>query len=221
MTATQPPRGRGRPKGGNSHSRERLLDAGLTHFARFGYEGASLRKIAAEAGCDMAMIAHHFGSKGELWAAVVDAAFERNRATFAEWAPKLADPALPLAERLRIGLTELFDEVVAEPRITKLLMQEMSEPGERLDHLITHSLAPWLAAYLPLWKAAQQAGVLAIRDPVILHLGLLGALSLLVTGRPALERIRGEAGTLEEIRVVFVDGILERLRPTGRSSEGL
>ncbi len=196
MKASQPARGRGRPKGGSIHSRERLLDAGLTHFARFGYEGASLRKIAAEAGCDMAMIA-----------------FERQRAAFAAWGPKLVDPALPLPARLRVGLSELFDEVVAEPRITKLLMQEMSEPGERLDHLLAHSLAPWLEAYLPLWKAARDAGVLAIRDPVILHLGLLGALSLLVTGRPALDRIRGEAGTLEQIRAVFVDGILERLSP--------
>lgn len=213
MKASQPARGRGRPKGGSIHSRERLLDAGLTHFARFGYEGASLRKIAAEAGCDMAMIAHHFGSKAELWVAVVDAAFERQRAAFAAWGPQLVDPALPLPARLRVGLSELFDEVVAEPRITKLLMQEMSEPGERLDHLLAHSLAPWLEAYLPLWKAARDAGVLAIRDPVILHLGLLGALSLLVTGRPALDRIRGEAGTLEQIRAVFVDGILERLSP--------
>jgi hypothetical protein len=39
-------------------------------FARYGYEQASVRKIAASAGFDAAPVAHHFGSKEALWDAV-------------------------------------------------------------------------------------------------------------------------------------------------------
>ncbi len=41
-------------------------------FAEAGYEGASIRRIAAEAGVDPALVHHYFGSKEELFHAAVE-----------------------------------------------------------------------------------------------------------------------------------------------------
>ncbi|MCE8007698.1 TetR/AcrR family transcriptional regulator [Aestuariivita sp.] len=45
----------------------RILDASETVFARGGFDGASLRDIAAEAGVQVGLVHHHGGGKAELF----------------------------------------------------------------------------------------------------------------------------------------------------------
>jgi AcrR family transcriptional regulator len=52
-------------------TRERLLDAAERQFAEHGFAGASLREITAEAEANLAAVSYHFGSKEELFLAVV------------------------------------------------------------------------------------------------------------------------------------------------------
>ncbi|MFP4635273.1 MAG: helix-turn-helix domain-containing protein, partial [Nitriliruptoraceae bacterium] len=46
-----------------------MLSAARRRFARDGYDGASIRAIAAEAGVDPALVHHYFGPKRELFRA--------------------------------------------------------------------------------------------------------------------------------------------------------
>ncbi|MDW3183311.1 TetR/AcrR family transcriptional regulator [Roseobacter sp.] len=62
----------GRPKGGrSSQTRELILDAAELLFADRGYDGASIRDVAAEAGLQVHSIGYHFGPKESLFDAVV------------------------------------------------------------------------------------------------------------------------------------------------------
>lgn len=61
---------------GASTTREDLLAAARAEFAASGFEGATVRAIAARAGVDPAMIKHHFGSKQGLFAASVELPFD-------------------------------------------------------------------------------------------------------------------------------------------------
>src|SRR5476649_2905598 len=63
---------RGRRPTGIVSGKEALLPVATRHFSRYGYEGTSLRKIAAEAEVDMALIARIFGAKAMLWNAVLE-----------------------------------------------------------------------------------------------------------------------------------------------------
>lgn len=66
------PRKPGRPKGGSSeHTRERILDAAETLFADRGYDGASIRDVATQAGLQIHSVGYHFGPKESLFDAVV------------------------------------------------------------------------------------------------------------------------------------------------------
>ncbi|WP_060928260.1 TetR/AcrR family transcriptional regulator [Microbacterium hydrocarbonoxydans] len=47
-------------------ARARIRDTAIAAFARDGYDGASLRRIAQEAGVSPALIVHHFGDKNAL-----------------------------------------------------------------------------------------------------------------------------------------------------------
>ena len=46
----------------------RLIDATLACLKRYGFQGASIRKICAEAGVSVGLINHHYASKDELMA---------------------------------------------------------------------------------------------------------------------------------------------------------
>ncbi|MFB3739022.1 MAG: TetR/AcrR family transcriptional regulator [Candidatus Velamenicoccus archaeovorus] len=57
-------------------ARARIRDAALEEFARRGYEGATIRGIAAAAGVSPGLVQHHFGSKERLRRACDDAVLE-------------------------------------------------------------------------------------------------------------------------------------------------
>src|SRR5690242_1285811 len=62
--STRTPRTGRRP--GSSDTRQQILDAAAKLFAERGYEGATMRAIAAEAGVDAALVVHFFGNKAGL-----------------------------------------------------------------------------------------------------------------------------------------------------------
>ena len=57
---------------GASVSRGAILRAARRHFADVGYERATIRRIAAAANVDPALVLHYFGSKDGLFAAAMD-----------------------------------------------------------------------------------------------------------------------------------------------------
>jgi AcrR family transcriptional regulator len=63
-------RRRGRPRG-ESGSRELIVVAAEHEFGEHGYDGATIRAIAARAGVDSALVHHYFGTKADLFAEVI------------------------------------------------------------------------------------------------------------------------------------------------------
>lgn len=61
-----------RGKRNSDATRNALLVAARSEFQRAGYEGASTRKIASAAGCNVALINRYFGSKEGLFEAVME-----------------------------------------------------------------------------------------------------------------------------------------------------
>jgi AcrR family transcriptional regulator len=58
---------------GNQDTRQSILDAARQVFAEKGYDQASIRAIAAQAGVDPALVHHYFGTKEKLFLAGMNA----------------------------------------------------------------------------------------------------------------------------------------------------
>lgn len=131
--STQPP---ARANRAGEARRQRVLEVAVEHFTRLGYRGASLAAIAREAGITDAGLLHHFGTKAELFRAVVSwrevpfvEAFTRRPASLDELFTRLAEaereslehPGLvrfqaTLAGEMSLAGHPFHDEYVAKQR---------------------------------------------------------------------------------------------------------
>lgn len=99
----------------------KILTAATSLFADNGYEGVSVDQVAKAADVRFSLIAYHFGSKEELWQAVVDDIYAQVDAIIAPASDDIA--ALPARDALRVFLSryvEALHKVPAYPRINVL-----------------------------------------------------------------------------------------------------
>lgn len=148
-------------------SRARILDTARRCFASMGYEGASTRLIAAEAGVAQSLLLYHFGSKETLWRAVMDEMFATVRARLAEGLAAARD------ERIESRLTALITAFVAlcaeEADIHRIMILEGGHESERLTWLAATHLRGIFQAVRALIEEGQAAGVVRAGDPVLLY----------------------------------------------------
>lgn len=95
--AKAPPRKRA-PSKRSLETRARILDAAEVLFARGGFDGASMRDIAAAAGVPVALVNFHGGAKEDLFATIVarraDALSQRRLAALAAAKERQSAPGL-------------------------------------------------------------------------------------------------------------------------------
>jgi len=106
-----------------------VLAAARTAFAERGYDGASIRVIAADAGVDPALVHHYFGSKDKLFLAAVQAP---------------VDPEELLPEVLAGGTADLGANVV------RLLLRVWDGPARKAGLALVRSAVSneWTARLL-------------------------------------------------------------------------
>jgi AcrR family transcriptional regulator len=119
----EPPRRPGR-RPGTSGTREAIAAAARRLFAERGFDRTSIRAIADAAGVDQALVLHFYGSKQQLFVAVVELPF----------APEVALPQLVAGDRGTVGLrfarflVALLESEEGQSRITGLVRAAASEP---------------------------------------------------------------------------------------------
>lgn len=109
---------------GSSGTREAILAAAGRHFAEHGYDRASLRGIAAEAGVDQKLIAHFFGSKQQVFVAAVGLPFNPGEVLPAILA---GDPD-SLGERLAAFLVNVLEQPELHQRLTGVVRGAATAP---------------------------------------------------------------------------------------------
>jgi AcrR family transcriptional regulator len=102
---------------GRQDTRGGIVAAAREVFAERGYDGASIRQIAAGAGVDPALVHHYFGTKEQLFLAVVQPPVNP-----ADLIPRIVagDPA-KLGERLVTTFISMFESPVTAPAFEALL----------------------------------------------------------------------------------------------------
>lgn len=90
---------------GDSGSREAILESARAEFATRGFDGATVRGIAAGAGVDPALVHHFFGTKQGLFVAAMRLPFDPD-----EFVPRLLAPGVEgLGERLTAFVLQTWE----------------------------------------------------------------------------------------------------------------
>lgn len=118
-----------------------IRDAALFHFARDGYEGASLRAIADEVGIKKPSIYAHFSGKEDLFMSTLDHAFHEVRRHTLEYFRDHAH--LPLEDRLR-GLLVWFEQEYQDHASARLMLRNCYYPPPDLYSHVMDLVYPFL-----------------------------------------------------------------------------
>ena len=182
------------PPGPRSRDAERsqqaILDAASAEFAQHGLSGARVDRIAEQAGLNKRLLYYYFGSKDDLFLAVLEASYARIRQ--AEQALHLQD--MPPVQALR-RLTEFtWDYYIAHPEFMTFLNSENLHQGRHLAQSrkaqdVNSPLVETLGAILERGRVdgSFRGGI----DPVQLYVSIAGMAYFYLSNRFTLSAIFG------------------------------
>lgn len=157
MSTSEPmrPRRRAGRRPGDSGTRDAILAAAGRQFAAHGYDRATLRGIAREAGVDQKLIAHFFGSKQRLFVAALGLPVNP-----AELLPQvLAGDRDTAGERFAAVLAEVLERPERAQRLTAVVRAAASDPdlARMLREFLAREVVAPLAELLDADDAALRA----------------------------------------------------------------
>jgi AcrR family transcriptional regulator len=146
-----------------ARTRQRLIDVAGRHFARHGYDGTSVRAVAAEAGVAPNLITRYFGGKAELFAAATTVDLQVPAV--------LAGPPEELGGRIARRVVERWESADAADPLLMMMRSAGSSPSvaEALGTFFGTQASQPLAEHLvasvgctveDAWARAMSAGAL-------------------------------------------------------------
>ncbi len=128
--------------------KERLLDKAEALFAQKGYHAVSIREITSTAGCNLAAVNYHFGSKENLYLEVFRSRFASRALRLSEhFENALAAQGSNSAAAVVQALAEAFLEgpLTDEERLRhhQLIARELAEPTEAFKLLAGQVMRPF------------------------------------------------------------------------------
>jgi AcrR family transcriptional regulator len=187
-----PRRPRGRPRAGGADTRERIVAAAIDEFGEHGYDGATMRGIAARAGVDSALVHHYFGTKADLFGDTIGAPIRPDLAL-----PKILEgPRDAIGEGIVRYILEAWE--VPETRKRGVVLMR-SALGNKLT-------TPLLAGFLSRELIGKIASRLDTPDAELRAALVASQVAGLLIGRYLLR--------LPPLAEASVDDLVERLAPT-------
>ncbi len=156
-----------KPRMSREERRAKILNAAEDRFAWQGYDATSLAEIAGAAGITKAVIYEHFGSKTEIYIAVLEQRTSELVAMVYERMDAL-DESSSAEDSLRTALDSFFAFVEERPSAWKLLFRDPpAEPAiAEACAALREKASAAVAERLRRHPAAQAAG-LTVSDPEI------------------------------------------------------
>lgn len=158
MTGSDQRRRTGR-RPGESGSRAAILDAARARFASLGYDGTTIRGIAADAEVDPALVHHFFGTKEQLFVATMHLPVDPSKIV-----PELLAPGLEgVGERLARLFIGLFRELGEANPMIALIRSAAAHPdaARMFREFFTRAVLERVAAALDLPQPELRAALCA------------------------------------------------------------
>ncbi len=180
----------------------------MVEFASHGFEGASTRAIAARAGAHQPQINYHFESKEALWKAVLEQLLDEIDA-------ELGLDGADASRETMVGVIRgLVRFAARRPELNRIMIQEGTNPGARLEWLVETHVAPRARLLTDLWDTLVRRGEAApVPSTIIYHL-LIGAASLLHANGPEFRLLFDADPSSPEVVDAHSDALVALLLPT-------
>jgi len=152
--------------------RARIISAALDVFSTSGFEGASLRQIASQAGVMHQLVVYHFKTKETLWRVAIDSILKAEVGSFESWHLRLEGkrPSQALAELVRAFVR--FS--ARRPEFHRITTFEGRTDNSRIRWLLETYVQPYFELSTCLLRAAQAEGAARPGDPGQLHYAVIG-----------------------------------------------
>jgi AcrR family transcriptional regulator len=131
-----------------------MMLAAAQAFSVHGYDGVSLRTVNDRLGVSRNLLYQRFGSKANLWRAVVDWAFGPFVAHLRDTDDESDEPV----ERLRAMIRRFIEYSATRPYLASLATLEGAAPTDRLDYLYDNYVNPVRSRFLAIFEQLQRAG---------------------------------------------------------------
>jgi TetR/AcrR family transcriptional regulator len=202
----------GRPSASaDGAGRDALIRAARALFSERGPGYVTLTATAERAGVNPALVKYHFGSKLELFAAVLTRVLD-------EWRPKfmaLHEREMDDVDRLKAVLELLIDVRSKDPYVDRLMLEQMllaEDTAARKPFRDYMELA--LTMNRQLLQKGQDAGKLRDLNPLHVHLMFLGVAEYFGSARGILQEFAGVSFTpamVEDYKRTVIDVLLNGL----------
>jgi AcrR family transcriptional regulator len=172
--------------------RDRILAASTRLFAERGFDGTPLQAIADEVGVTKPAVLHHFPSKDDLRAAVLELLLAR----WKDVLPRLLVAATAGERRFEMLSHELVSFFAEDPDRARLLVREILDRPEPMRRLLSEHVRPWVDAVAGYVRKGQRSGeiragvdpeayVLAVILLAVDGVAVLDCLGVVLGGAPA------------------------------------
>ncbi|MBX3182644.1 MAG: TetR/AcrR family transcriptional regulator [Polyangiaceae bacterium] len=135
-------------------SAQQIRRAATRLFARHGFDGTSLQRIAEEAGMSKPTLLYHYASKEALRSAVLGNLI----AHFREAVPQLLQAVTSGQGRFEALLRELVHFFREDPDRARLVMRELMDRPAEMQRLMLDNLRPWVLLVAEYVRKGQQTG---------------------------------------------------------------
>ncbi len=172
-------------------TRRKIIDAAIEEFARNGYEGASTRTIATNAGLQHTLVTYHFNSKEGLWREAISSILAQYKAAFDARLEGLR--GVDDATKLRLIHEDFIRFGASNLDFHRIMAHVAASPSPQLDWLIEEYLRHTFDARAELIRGAQEAGRYVAGDPYHLEYIFIGAVTRIYMLASEVEKIMGRS----------------------------
>jgi len=190
-----------------------LRVAAQAEFAKRGFAGASVDKIAAAAHVNKAMIYYHFSSKAALYREILRDMFQ----AVGRRARAVAESNEPPADKIGLFIEAIAAEADARPHFPPIWLREVAEGGTHLDATVLRDITGVVQSLAAIIDEGVRRGRFTRVNPVLIHVSIVAPLMIHFGSRGLRERLerhglRGAGTTppalIEHLRRVAL-GLLE------------
>lgn len=200
----------------NPETPRRILAAAEASFAAHGLAGARTERIASRAGVNKALLYYYFGSKRNLYRAVLRHLLDELRRSIV---PPGATPRLA-RERLEAFVTGYFNFLACHPNYPRLIQREVLESQGEIEWILRDYQRPLLRSFIAILEAGVREGEFRKIDPEQASLSVFGAMVSYFAAAPLWSRFLGRdllrPAALDARRRALLDFLSHGLLPAPR-----